>query len=265
MTRYFGFFGAGDPNWGDRLGEQRPYSNLNWLIWDDPDLDQKLAQTRANGQFAIIDVMRMMFPTWPSSEPHLEGATFRIWSERIKQFDDVIVAFNLFDEPWLQNKKNVGMDQSAVTNNLDAQAYLLKYIWPGKLISMTAGGNELWRYNLPTLVDWIGMYAYSNNTNWFTLYAYFYALQWRKAKHQRIMAVPDCYDPWKPVPDQWRIMKYNEYWWRLISGYPEDVVAVCPFLHQTVTDKWHGADTMMHVQSQLTQWGYSIMERSFLS
>src|SRR5215218_3732747 len=262
MPQFFGYFGNGYHGPWERPTPTAA-GNLLWVNWGDPALFEKLEVARHEGRRVIVNVSMLIFLSYPSTTFSLPAVEFNDWSDQWTQIarDDLVVAFLIADEPWRYNKNYpTGYTMQQVSDNLHRAALAVKALWPRASVCVTASGYELVSYPIPAAVDWLGMYAYSYNTHWLQLYYYFHALRWRKTASQKIMAVADAYNKLAPAPqDEQRIWDYNRSWMSLVNGYKNDVVAVCPFLYQTMPGFGYGAESMPLVRAQLDRWAARIV------
>ena len=259
--QYFGFYANGAVGWGDRIDQTKDYSNLNWLeVHDVSVLLEQLERTKKYGQKAILIVPDVFFE-WPSTARKADGeAKFRVLYEQLSAYHEQIVAFLVADEPYRHNKKRVHLPDDQVNDNLNSVCRFLK-AETGKATVVSVAGTEITRWGVPRDADWIGFYQYSYNTTRIALGYYWTRLLLALHPHQKIMAVVDAYEnPGAPI-NEGRINRHNEVFRRLVSLNSDRVIAVAPFVYQTVPDVLQGVDQMPRVLNDLKAWGFEITGR----
>lgn len=245
---YWGFFGNGYSGFGDALDATEPYGNLNWI---DCDSVNALNKTRSQGKKAIVNVSTLIYPHYPSITVQ-NDVGLKSWWDSIEDYHELIVGLLIADEPWRTNEKHVGLPGSIITGHLNTGGLIVAEV-TGKPSLVCASGPEFDKYDIPSSVNWLGMYRYSYNTHWMLLYYSFANLVRRKSSYQRIFAIADAYEKPGVTVDSYRIINMNKSWRQLISWWPSHVIGVAPFLYQT-SAMGQGASNMPRVLADLYSW-----------
>jgi len=197
-------------------------------------------------------VQNVFFP-WLASSLHADyDARFRDFHASIKDYDDLIAAYYIFDEPYLVNSLYDKIPNEKLNENLTSAITSVKSHAPNKPAAIFFSHVESSEAMLiPSNLDWLGFDCYAADAincsdarvnDLFQLYLR------KKHPHQRLIIALDAYWNTLPTPqNEVTVIERVRYWQKLIQS-TDQIVGIFPFLYQNRPEEnLFGAITMPKV------------------
>lgn len=270
-------------------------SNVNWVYSDiqfgtnDPAVywRQKLEKVKRLGNKAIIELPFVLFARKTSGEWTVKlqaeyQKNFKLILPVLNEYQEQILGFSIFDEPYWNNSNLSPGDSDRLTNsqvtfNLNRAANFVKSYFPDKvaIISMAYPDTKYTDLKLPSAVDWIGLDCYleydkqiktENEQNCSDIKIFKYYNEFLKARlmsHQKVIVFLDAYWSGESRLDmsesvQSHLRKRNNFWIDVVKDLP--VAGFFSFIYNTrkitdnkVTKYLFGLESMPYVQHHLRQ------------
>jgi hypothetical protein len=164
--QWLGFWGSALSGLPDAIDDTAGFTNLVHMR-DDPGsatFDANMRRARANGQQVVLHVQNVFFAF---ASGHLVADPSGAWDAFLAAaapYDDVVMGYYLFDEPFWNNDSIDGFDKvsdAELAQNLATAAALVKARRPGLPLLMTYAFPEVTpSLQLTPGVDWVALDCY---------------------------------------------------------------------------------------------------------